>query len=85
MANHKSSIKRIRQEHKRKLHNRYYAKTMRNAVKKLKETTDKAEATAMLPKVTKLIDKVAQRNVIHNSKANNVKSQIAKHVNQLEG
>ena len=33
MANHKSSLKRIRQEEKRRLHNRYYAKTMRNAVK----------------------------------------------------
>ena len=41
MANHKSSIKRIRQEEKRRLHNRYYAKTMRNAVKKLRATTDK--------------------------------------------
>ncbi|MCK9180610.1 MAG: 30S ribosomal protein S20 [Bacteroides sp.] len=84
MANHKSSIKRIRQEQKRRLHNRYFGKTMRNAVKTLLETTDKAEATAMLPNVTKMIDKVAQKNVIHNSKANNLKSQIAKHVNQLE-
>ena len=40
MANHKSSIKRIRQEEKRRLHNRYYAKTMRNAVKKLRTTTE---------------------------------------------
>ena len=47
MANHKSSLKRIRQEEKRRLHNRYYAKTMRNAVKKLRETSDKAEAVAM--------------------------------------
>ena len=44
MANHKSSLKRIRQEEKRRLHNRYYAKTMRNTVKKLRATTDKAEA-----------------------------------------
>ena len=47
MANHKSSLKRIRQEQKRKLHNRYYAKTMRNAVRKLRATTDKAAATAI--------------------------------------
>ena len=51
MANHKSSIKRIRQEEKRRLHNRYYAKTMRNAVKKLRATTDKAEAVALYPSV----------------------------------
>ena len=45
MANHKSSLKRIRQEETRRLHNRYYGKTMRNAVRKLRATTDKAEAT----------------------------------------
>lgn len=41
MANHKSSLKRIRQEETRRLHNRYYGKTMRNAVRKLRATTDK--------------------------------------------
>ena len=47
MANHKSSLKRIRQEETRRLHNRYYGKTMRNAVRKLRSTTDKAEGTTM--------------------------------------
>ena len=55
MANHKSSIKRIRQEEKGRLHNRYYAKTMRNAVKKLRATTDKAEAVALYPSVQKIV------------------------------
>ena len=59
MANHKSSLKRIRQEEKRRLHNRYYAKTMRNAVKKLRETSDKAEAVAMYPGIQKMLDKLA--------------------------
>ena len=40
MANHKSSFKRIRQTATRRLHNRYYAKTMRNAVRKLRAMTD---------------------------------------------
>ena len=44
MANHKSSLKRIRQEETRRLHNRYYGKTMRNAVRKLRSTTDKARS-----------------------------------------
>ena len=51
MANHKSSVKRIRQTATRRLHNRYYAKTMRNAVRKLRATTDKAVAVELLPKV----------------------------------
>ena len=47
MANHKSSVKRIRQTKTRALHNKYYAKTMRNAVRKLRAMTDKNEAVAL--------------------------------------
>ena len=83
MANHKSSLKRIRQEEKRRLHNRYYGKTMRNAVRKLRTTTDKAEATAMLPLVAKMLDKLAKNNTIHKNKANNLKSKLALYINKL--
>ena len=83
MANHKSSLKRIRQEEKRRLHNRYYGKTMRNAVRKLRATTDKAEATAMLPLVAKMLDKLAKNNTIHKNKANNLKSKLAIYINKL--
>ena len=83
MANHKSSIKRIRQEEKRRLHNRYYAKTMRNAVKKLRTTTDKAEAIALFPNVQKMLDKLAKRNIIHKNKAANLKSKLAAHIGKL--
>ena len=76
MANHKSSIKRIRQEEKRRLHNRYYAKTMRNAVKKLRAVTDKNEAIALFPNVQKILDKLAKRNIIHKNKAANLKSRL---------
>ena len=44
---------------KDRLHNRYYAKTMRNTVKKLRATTDKAEAVAMYPGIQKMLDKLA--------------------------
>ena len=83
MANHKSSIKRIRQEEKRRLHNRYYAKTLRNAVKKLRATTDKAEAVALYPSVQKMLDKLAKRNIIHANKAANLKSKLAAHISKL--
>ncbi|MGL4519935.1 MAG: 30S ribosomal protein S20 [Phocaeicola sp.] len=83
MANHKSSIKRIRQEEKRRLHNRYYAKTMRNAVKKLRATTDKAEAIALFPGVQKMLDKLAKRNIIHKNKASNLKSKLSARISKL--
>ncbi len=83
MANHKSSLKRIRQTQTRKLHNHYYAKTARNAVRDLRATTVKAEAEALLPKVSKMLDKLAKRNIIHRNKAANLKSKLAHHVNKL--
>ena len=43
MANHRSALKAFRKSEKRRLHNRYYAKTMRNAVRKLRAMTDKEE------------------------------------------
>ena len=83
MANHKSSLKRIRQTKKRNEHNRYYAKTMRNAVRKLRATTDKEEAVQMYPKMQKMLDKLAKTNIIHRNKAANLKSSLAKHIAKL--
>ncbi|MBO5466361.1 MAG: 30S ribosomal protein S20 [Prevotella sp.] len=83
MANHKSSIKRIRQEKKRTLHNKYYAKTMRNAVRKLRALTNKDEAAKLYPTVQKMLDKLAKTNVIHKNKAANIKSSLSIHINKL--
>lgn len=83
MANHKSTIKRARQAKAARLHNRYYAKTTRNAVSALREMTNKSEAAAMLPKVSSLLDKLAKKNIIHKNKAANLKSALAKKVNAL--
>ena len=83
MANHKSAIKRIRQTETRTLHNKYYAKTMRNAVRKLRAMTDKDEATKLYPCVQKMLDKLAKRNIIHKNKAANLKSSLTKYINKL--
>jgi small subunit ribosomal protein S20 len=83
MANHKSAEKRNRQNATRKLSNKYYAKTMRNAVKKLRSTTEKADAEVLYHKVVSLIDRLAKKNVIHDNKASNLKSKLALHINKL--
>jgi len=83
MANHKSSIKRIRQTKVRTLHNKYYAKTMRNAVRKLRALTDKEEAIKLYPAVQKMLDKLAKVNIIHANKAANIKSGLAQHISKL--
>lgn len=83
MANHKSALKRIRQSRKRNLHNRYYAKTTRNAISELRSSTDKKEAEAKLPNVISMIDKLAKKNIIHSNKAANLKSKLTKHIAAL--
>ncbi|MEF2643739.1 MAG: 30S ribosomal protein S20 [Paramuribaculum sp.] len=83
MANHKSSLKRIRQTASRRLRNRYYAKTARNAVRNLRKVTDKAEAQATFVKVTKMLDKLAAKNTISKNKASNLKSKLARRINKI--
>ena len=83
MAHHKSAIKRIRQNAKRRLENRYYGKTTRNAIRKLSNLTSKDEAETVLPSIIAMIDKLAKRNQIHKNKAANIKSSITKKVNAL--
>ncbi len=83
MANHKSALKRIRQNEKRRVHNKYYAKTTRNAIKELRNETDKEEAAKRFPKVVSMIDKLAKKNVIHKNKAANLKSKLASQVSSL--
>jgi small subunit ribosomal protein S20 len=83
MANHKSAIKRIRANDKKRLLNRYQAKTTRNAMKNLQNTKEKGKASEMLVNVASMLDKLAKKNIIHKNKAANLKSALTLHVNSL--
>ena len=83
MANHQSAEKRIRSSQSKRLRNRYQTKTTRTYIKRLRQTTDKAEAEDLLKKVSAMLDKLAKRNVIHKNKAANNKSKLTKLVNSL--
>ena len=83
MAHHLSAKKRIRQTASKRVKNKYYARTTRSAVKKLRDTTDKEAATEQYSEVVSMLDRLAKNNVIHKSKASNLKSKLAKHVNSL--
>ncbi len=84
MANHKSSIKRIRNSNTKRLRNRYQAKTVRNAMKTFLEIADKKEALKQLPKMTSMLDRIAKTHIIHKNKAANLKSELAVHVNHMK-
>ncbi|HZH68869.1 MAG TPA: 30S ribosomal protein S20 [Flavobacteriaceae bacterium] len=83
MANHKSALKRIRSNEKKRVLNRYQHKTTRNAIKALRLIDNKSEAAEKLAVVTSMIDKLAKKNIIHSNKAANLKSKLTKHVNAL--
>lgn len=83
MAHHASAKKRIRQAAKKRLQNRYYKKTARTAIAKLRGLEDKAAAEEYFPKVVSMIDKLAKKNVWHRNKASNLKSKLAKHIKAI--
>ena len=83
MAQHQSAKKRIRQDAKKRIANRYYKKSTRTAIQKLREMTDSTEAKKFLPKVISMIDRLAKRNTWHKNKASNLKSKLTRFVNGL--
>ena len=83
MANHKSSLKRIRSNEAKRLRNKYQHTTARTFLKRIRNAEDKTVAEELLPKVSAMLDKLAKRNVIHKNKASNLKSSITKHVASL--
>jgi small subunit ribosomal protein S20 len=83
MANHKSSLKRIRANRAKYLRNRYQMKTTRTFIKRLRATTQKTEASELYKKVVSMIDKLAKKKIIHKNNAANKKSKLAKYVNRL--
>ena len=84
MANHKSSIKRIRANATKRLRNRYQAKTTRTFIKRLRAAEDKKTGLELLPKVVSMLDRLAKKSIIHKNKAANNKSKLTKFVNGLK-
>ncbi len=84
MAHHKSSRKRIRQDEKRKVQNRFYKKTARTAIKRLRSLEDATDAQGFLPKVISMVDRLAKRGTWHKNKAANLKSNFKLNPYQTE-
>mgnify|MGYP002661040198 CR=1 FL=1 len=83
MANHKSALKRIRSNEKRRVLNRYQHKTTRKAIKALRLATEKSHASTKVSAVMSMIDKLAKKNIIHDNEASNLNSKLTKHVSKL--
>ncbi|MGQ9744681.1 MAG: 30S ribosomal protein S20 [Dissulfurimicrobium sp.] len=86
MANHKSALKRIRQNEKRRLRNRSRKTRMKNLIKSLETTlTDKTQTADNLKEQLRLaqkgIDKIASTGSIHWRKAARIISRLTKKTN----
>ena len=84
MANHKGAEKRIRSSSTKKESNHYHAATVRNSIKKVRASVDKAEVIKQLPGVVSMLDKLAKKKVIHKNKAANLKSKLMRKVASFE-
>jgi small subunit ribosomal protein S20 len=87
MAHHKSAIKRIRQNEKRRMYNRYWKSTMRTAIKQVRkavEANDLEKARIAMREATSTIDHVASKGVIHKNTASRNISRLARLVNRTQ-
>ena len=87
MPNHKSALKRMRQNEKRRLRNKAYKTRVKNMIKEVKffvEKKDLENAIKSLSEATSLIQKVAAKGIIHKNNASRKISKLACMVNALK-
>lgn len=83
MPQHKSALKRVRQNATRRLRNRSHISRVRTMIKQLRATSDPAAATELLNEAKSYLDRLATKGVIHKSKAANTKSGLDRYVSSL--
>ncbi|MCF8053429.1 MAG: 30S ribosomal protein S20 [Desulfobacterales bacterium] len=80
MANHKSALKRAKQNEERKLHNKAVRTRVRSAVKEVRSASPEAAAEALLA-AQSTIDRAAKKGVLHRKNASRKISRLHKLVN----
>lgn len=83
MPQHKSAIKRVRQNKVRNLRNREQRSQMRTLIKKAFASTEKESATVAYREAVSYLDKMATKGILHKNNAANKKAQLTKHLNSL--
>lgn len=86
MANHKSAMKRARQNEKRRIRNREERSKMKTVVKKVETAitqTDSETAGSHIQAALRTLDKSVSKGIIHKNKAARKKSILTRKVNRL--
>lgn len=84
MPHHKSAMKRIRQDKKRRIRNRGVKGQVRGAVKSVHQAETVEDAQAKLVAASSMIDKAVKKGIVHKRAAARKKSRLAKKVNALK-
>jgi len=84
MPNLPSAKKKMRRDERRRLHNRYYRKTVLNFAKSILKNTNITEVREKIKQAYKMLDKLGARRIIHPNKAARWKSKLMRHLNKLE-
>jgi small subunit ribosomal protein S20 len=86
LANHKSAIKRARQNEVRRLRNKGYKSRTKKAIKELRiaiKDNSPEDAQQGLKDAISILQKTASRGVIHKNQASRKISRLSRQVNQL--
>lgn len=85
MAHHKSAIKRDKQNEKRRIKNRMVKTRMKTATRNFARVEKNGDAETMageLHRTKSVIDKAAQKGVIHRKTASRKKARLARRLNR---
>ncbi|MDR1648573.1 MAG: 30S ribosomal protein S20 [Zoogloeaceae bacterium] len=86
MANSKQAKKRARQTVKQRAHNASLRSTLRTAVKRVRQAIaigDKSAAQSVFKQSVSVIDRIADKNIIHKNKAARHKSRLSAQIKAL--
>lgn len=86
LANHQSAIKRAKQSEKRRIRNRSRKTRMKGVIKEVEtalSSNSPEQASQALKEAISVIDKTAQKGVIHKNKAARKISRLTHRVNNL--
>jgi small subunit ribosomal protein S20 len=86
MANSAQARKRARQAEETRQHNASLKSALRTAVKKVRKaiaTGDKAAATSQLKASQAVIDRIADKKIVHKNTASRTKSRLAQAIKAL--
>lgn len=83
MPQHKSAIKRLRQNEKRRAHNRARKSRMRTLIKNVLNAENRTDGELRLKQAVAYLDRMASKNILHRNNAARKKSRLTRFINNL--